>query len=306
VTTEQRGSGSTIGPAGGPTVLRILLGAQLRRLREAKGISREDAGYLIRASESKISRMELGRVGFKERDIADLLSLYGITHQDERAALLALARQAKNPGWWQRYGDILPSWFQTYLGLEEAASLIRTYEVQFVPGLLQTEDYARAVITHGNPGAPAEEIERRVSLRLKRQQLLNRSDPPQLWAVVDEAALRRPMGGPAVMAAQIEGLIKASELPNVTLQVLPFHVGAHSAEAGAFTILRFPEPDLPDVVYTEQLTGALYLDKREDVDAYMATVDRLSVESAPPRTTIKILSEILQETTPDGDDAAHS
>jgi transcriptional regulator with XRE-family HTH domain len=307
VTTEQRGSGSTTGPAGGPTVLRILLGAQLRRLREAKGISREDAGYLIRASESKISRMELGRVGFKERDIADLLSLYGITHQDERAALLALARQAKTPGWWQRYGDILPSWFQTYLGLEEAASLIRTYEVQFVPGLLQTEDYARAVITHGNPGAPAEEIERRVSLRMKRQQLLTRSAaPPQLWAVVDEAALRRPMGSPAVMAAQIEGLIKASELPNVTLQVLPFHVGAHSAEAGAFTILRFPEPDLPDVVYTEQLTGALYLDKREDVDAYMATVDRLSVESAPPRTTIKILSKILQETTPDGDDAAHS
>jgi transcriptional regulator with XRE-family HTH domain len=301
VTTEQRGSG----PTGGPTVLRILLGAQLRRLREAKGISREEAGYLIRASESKISRMELGRVGFKERDIADLLSLYGIIHQDERAALLALARQAKTPGWWQRYGDILPSWFQTYLGLEEAASLIRTYEVQFVPGLLQTEDYARAVITHGNPGASAEEIERRVSLRLKRQQLLTRSNAPQLWAVVDEAALRRPMGSPAVMAAQIESLIKSSELPNVTLQVLPFHVGAHSAEAGAFTILRFPEPDLPDVVYTEQLTGALYLDKREDVDAYMATVDRLSVESAPPRTTIEILSKILQEMTPD-DDAGDS
>jgi transcriptional regulator with XRE-family HTH domain len=302
VTTEQQGGG----PTGGPTVLRILLGAQLRRLREAKGISREEAGYLIRASESKISRMELGRVGFKERDIADLLSLYGITHQDERAALLALARQAKTPGWWQRYSDVLPSWFQTYLGLEEAASLIRTYEVQFVPGLLQTQDYARAVITHGNPGATAEEIERRVSLRLKRQQLLTRSDAPQLWAVVDEAALRRPMGSPAVMAAQIEGLIKSSELPNVTLQVLPFHVGAHSAEAGAFTILRFPEPDLPDVVYTEQLTGALYLDKREDVDAYMATVDRLSVESAPPRTTIEILSKILQEMTPDDDDAEDS
>jgi transcriptional regulator with XRE-family HTH domain len=301
VTTEQRGSG----PTGGPTVLRILLGAQLRRLREAKGISREEAGYLIRASESKISRMELGRVGFKERDIADLLSLYGITHQDERAALLALAKQAKTPGWWQRYGDILPSWFQTYLGLEEAASLIRTYEVQFVPGLLQTQDYAHAVITHGNPSATAEEIERRVSLRLKRQQLLTRSGAPQLWAVVDEAALQRPMGSPAVMAAQIESLIKSSELPNVTLQVLPFQAGAHSAEAGAFTILRFPEPDLPDVVYTEQLTGALYLDKREDVDAYMATVDRLSVESAPPRTTIEILSKILQEMTPD-DDAGDS
>ena len=300
MTNEERGSG----PAGGPTVLRILLGVQLRRLREAKGISREEAGYLIRASESKISRMELGRVGFKERDIADLLSLYGITHQDERAALLALARQAKTPGWWQRYGDILPSWFQTYLGLEEAASLIRIYEVQFIPGLLQTQDYARAVITHGNSGATVEEIERRVSLRLKRQQLLTRSGAPQLWAVVDEAALRRPMGGPAVMAAQIESLIKSSELPNVTLQVLPFHVGAHSAEAGAFTILRFPEPDLPEVVYSEQLTGALYLDKREDVDAYMATVNRLSVESAPPRTTIEILSTILQEMTPDDDAGA--
>ncbi len=306
MTTNQRGSGSTIGPTGGPTVLRILLGSQLRRLREAKGISREDAGYLIRASESKISRMELGRVSFKERDIADLLSLYGITHHDERAALLALARQANTPGWWQRYGDILPSWFQTYLGLEEAATLIRTYEVQFVPGLLQTEDYARVVITHGNSGAPAEEIERRVSLRMKRQQLLIRSDAPQLWAVVDEAALRRPMGSPAVMAAQLERLIKASELPNVTLQVLPFHVGAHAAEAGAFTILRFPEPDLPDVVYTEQLTGALYLDKRDDVDAYMTAVDRLSVESAPPRTTVEVISRILQETTPDDDDAAHS
>jgi transcriptional regulator with XRE-family HTH domain len=305
VTNEQRGSGLTTGAVGGPTVLRMLLGAQLRRLREAKGISREDAGYLIRASESKISRMELGRVGFKERDIADLLSLYGITHQDERAALLELARQAKSPGWWQRYGDILPSWFQTYLGLEEAASLIRTYEVQFVPGLLQTQDYARAVITHGNPVAPAEEIERRVSLRLQRQQLLSRSNGPQFWAVVDEAALRRPMGSPEVMAAQIESLIKSSELPNVTLQVLPFHVGAHSAEAGAFTILRFPEPDLPDVVYTEQLTGALYLDKREEVDAYMATVDRLSVESVPPRTTIEILNNFLQEMTP-GDDAGDS
>ena len=302
MTTDQQGGG----PTGGPTVLRILLGAQLRRLREAKGISREEAGYLLRASESKISRMELGRVGFKERDIADLLSLYGITHQDERAALLALARQANTPGWWQRYGDILPSWFQTYLGLEEAATLIRTYEVQFVPGLLQTEDYARAVISYGNPGAPAGEIERRVSLRVQRQQLLTRSDAPQLWAVVDEAALRRRMGSHAVMGAQLERLIKASELPNVTLQVLPFHAGAHAAEAGAFTILRFPEPDLPDVVYIEQLTGALYLDKRDDADAHMAAMDRLGVESAPPRATVEILSRILQETRPNHDDTAHS
>jgi transcriptional regulator with XRE-family HTH domain len=300
VTTDQRRSdpdGEATGrPTSGPTVLRIMLGAQLRRLREAKGISRQDAGYLIRASESKISRMELGRVSFKQRDVADLLSLYGIVQQDEREALLALVRQANTPGWWQRYGDIFPSWFQTYLGLEAAAALIRTYEVQFVPGLLQTEDYARAVIAYGNPAASAEEIERRVGLRVQRQQLLTRSGAPQYWVVVDEAALRRRMGDPEVMAAQLEHLIKAAELPSVTLQVLPFEAGAHAAEAGAFTILRFPEPDLPDVVYIEQLTGALYLDKREDVDVHMAAMDRLGVESAAPRTSVEILSRILQET----------
>ena len=287
------------GPAAGPTALRILLGAQLRRLREAKGISRDDAGYLIRSSDSKISRMELGRVGFKERDVADLLTMYGITDDQERQALLNLARQANTPGWWHRYGDLLPGWFQAYVGLEEAATLIRTFEVQFVPGLLQTDDYARAVITQGNPAAPAEEVERRVGLRRRRQQVLTRSGPeasrPRLWAVVDEAALRRPIGGRKVLRGQLEHLIEATGLPTVTLQVLPFHVGGHAAEGGAFTILRFSEPDLPDVVYVEQLTSALYLDKLDDVDAYAAVMNRLDVESAPPRQTVEILDGILQE-----------
>jgi hypothetical protein len=244
--------------------------------------------------------MELGRVGFKERDVADLLTLYGITDDHERQALLGLARQANTPGWWHRYGDLLPSWFQAYIGLEEAATLIRTFEVQFVPGLLQTEDYARAVITQGNPGSPTEEVERRVGLRRQRQQLLSRSAPdgsgPRLWAVVDEAALRRPIGGRAVLRGQLERLIEASELASVTLQVLPFGVGGHAAEGGAFTILRFAEPDLPDVVYVEQLTSALYLDKLDDVDAYAAVMNRLDVESTPPRQTVEILKGILQET----------
>ncbi|HYY80120.1 MAG TPA: helix-turn-helix transcriptional regulator [Actinomycetes bacterium] len=287
------------GPAAGPTALRILLGAQLRRLREAKGISRDDAGYLIRSSDSKISRMELGRVGFKERDVADLLTMYGITDDQERQALLNLARQANTPGWWHRYGDLLPGWFQAYVGLEEAATLIRTFEVQFVPGLLQTDDYARAVITQGNPAAPAEEVERRVGLRQRRQDLLTRpgpdGSPRRLWAVVDEAALRRPIGGRKVLRGQLEHLIEATGLPTVTLQVLPFHVGGHAAEGGAFTILRFSEPDLPDVVYVEQLTSALYLDKLDDVDAYAAVMNRLDVESAPPRQTVEILDGILQE-----------
>lgn len=286
----------TAQPAGGPTVLRRLLGAQLRRLRERQGITREEAGYAIRASGSKMSRLELGRVGFKERDVADLLTLYGVMNERERESLLELAQDANTPGWWHRYGDVLPGWFETYVGLEEAAALIRTYEVQFIPGLLQTEDYARAVISLGNSAAPPEEIEQRVSLRITRQKLLTRGDGPRLWAVVDEAALRRPIGGREVMRGQIERLIEATKLPNVILQVLPFRVGGHTAEAGAFTILRFPESDLPDVVYVEQLTSALYLDRRDDVDAYMEAMERLCVVSAPPDNTAEILSRILQET----------
>ncbi len=286
----------TAQPAGGPTVLRRLLGAQLRRLRERQGISREEAGYAIRASGSKMSRLELGRVGFKERDVSDLLTLYGVTAESDRETLLSLARDANSPGWWHRYGDVLPGWFETYVGLEEAAALIRTYEVQFIPGLLQTEEYARAVISLGNSSAQSDEIEQRVSLRKTRQKLLTREGGPRLWAVVDEAALRRPIGGPEVMRGQIEYLIEATKLPGVILQVLPFRVGGHTAEAGAFTILRYPESDLPDVVYVEQLTSALYLDRRDDVDCYMEAMERLCVVSAPPDNTAEILSRILQET----------
>jgi hypothetical protein len=271
------------------------LGAHLRRLREAQGVSREDAGWEIRGSESKISRMELGRVSFKERDLADLLTLYGVHDEDERAALLARAREANTPGWWHRYGDVLPNWFQSYLGLEAAAALIRTYEVQFVPGLLQTKDYARAVVLLGHGHADAEEIGRRVDLRMARQQVHTRPEPPRLWAVVDEGALRRPVGGQRVMHAQVEALIDATKLPNVRLQVIPFHAGGHAAAGGSFTILRFPDQDLPDVVYIEQLTSALYLDKREDVDHYAETMDRLCVEADPPTRTAEILYGILHD-----------
>src|SRR5215218_5213930 len=207
----------------------MLLGSQLRRLREAKGVSREDAGYTIRASESKISRMELGRVGFKERDVADLLTHYGLSDGEERDRLLALARDANAPGWWHRYSDILPAWFQPYIGLESAASMIRNYEVQFIPGLLQTRDYARAVVQLGHAPSGADSVERRVDLRMTRQQVLHRPDAPQFWAVVDEAALRRPVGGREVMLAQIQALIEATALPNVVVQVVPFGIGGHAA-----------------------------------------------------------------------------
>jgi transcriptional regulator with XRE-family HTH domain len=273
----------------------MLLGAHLRRLREECDITREEAGDAIRASESKISRMELGRVGFKTRDIEDLLTLYGVTDEGERAALLGRAREATTQGWWRGYTDVAPNWFQQYLGLEEAATLIRTYEVQFVPGLLQTEEYARAVVRLGVGQSRSDEIARRVRLRLHRQQLLSRPHPPRLWAVVDEAALRRPIGGTRVMREQILALIDVMKLRNIKLQVIPLDAGGHAAAGGSFTILRFAPDELPDLVYIEQLTNALYLDRREDVDQYAEVMDRLAVEAEPPPRTIEILDRVLDE-----------
>ncbi|MEV4558474.1 helix-turn-helix transcriptional regulator [Kitasatospora sp. NPDC049285] len=285
---------TTVQPGGGSMVRRILLGSQLRRLREGCAISREDAGYAIRASESKISRMELGRVSFKERDVADLLSLYGLQDGQEREALLALVREANKSGWWHSYNDVLPGWFQTYIGLEEAAALIRTYEVQFIPGLLQCEEYARAIFAQNRPVLAEEEIERRVALRSRRQKLLTAGHGPRLWAVIDEAALRRPVGGPEVMRAQLQHLVELAQLPSVVVQVMPFRFGAHAGESGAFSVLRFPEQDLPDVVYLEQLTSALYLDKRDDVDEYVQVMERLCVDSLTPQQTLELLHTILK------------
>jgi len=271
----------------------MLLGAQLRRLREANEITREAAGAAIRASASKISRLELGRVGLKDRDVSDLLTLYGVLDQERREALLELATQARTPGWWHQYGEIVPGWFEVYVGLEEAAVRIRTYEVQFVPGLLQTEQYARAVVKLGHPEASADEIDRRVTLRMRRQHILTRPQPTKLWAVVDEAALRRPLGPAAAMRAQLKHLSELTQQPNVTLQVVPLCAGGHAAAGGSFSILRFAEPDLPDVVYMEQLTSALYLDKRRDVDHYSAVMDRLCAQADSRIPAAELLSKIL-------------
>jgi hypothetical protein len=277
----------------GPAALRIQLGSQLRALRKAKRVTREQAGWEIRASESKISRMELGRVPFKARDVADLLTLYGIGDGDDREALLRLAQQASAPGWWRRFGDVVPPWFLSYLGLEESASLIRTYEVQFVPGLLQTPDYARAVIRLDHDGAPEEEIEKRTELRRHRQNVLHRATPPHLWAVIDEAVIRRRIGTRAVMREQVESLIEASRQPNVRLQIIPFDAGGHAPAGCPFAILRFPERGLPDVVYVEQLTSAIYLDKPVDVDHYALAMERACLKAEPPDRTAAILAGML-------------
>lgn len=279
--------------AAGPTVLRMVVGAQLRRFREAAGISTEDAGYEIRGSHSKISRMELGRVGFKERDIADLLTLYGVTDPGVRDTLLELAAHASTPGWWHAYGDVVPGWYEPYLGLEQGALVARVYEVQDVPELLQTPGYARALLAARHPDASKEEVERRVELRMARRRVFERPDPLKLWAVLDEAVLRRVVGGPRTMRAQIEHLIAMAERPNITVQVLPFTTGGHAAESGPVTLLRFAEPELPDVVYLEQLTGALYPDRAADIARYRDVLDRIGVQAEPPSRTPQILRDLL-------------
>ena len=276
----------------GPTVQRLVLGGHLRRLREQAHITTEQAAGVIRGSHSKISRMEHGRVGFKERDIADLLTMYGVTDGDEREALLKLARESNTPGWWQGYADILPHWVEPYFGLEAAASFIRNYELQFVPGLLQTEGYALSLIRLGN--APTEEdVLRRAEARMSRQDILRRETPPRVWAVVDEGALRRPIGGAKVMREQLKHLIDMCDHPAVTLQVLPFQVASHPAMGGPFTILRFSEPDLRDVVYIEQLTSALYLDKPAEVDSYLEVMEQLCLQAEPAARTPQILKDAL-------------
>jgi hypothetical protein len=211
------------------------------------------------------------------------------------AEFVALTREANTPGWWQHYGDVLPRWFRTYVDLESAAKLIRTYEGQFIPGLLQTDAYMRAVVQGGHLDESSEELGRRVRLRMARQTLLTREHPPRLWAVVDEAALRRPVGGPEVMRGQVERLIEATKLPNVTLQILPFDAGAHPAMLGTFTILRFPDRELPDVVYLEHLTNAVYLDKRDEVERYLDVMELLCLKSEPPAKTVALLDKILDE-----------
>jgi transcriptional regulator with XRE-family HTH domain len=271
------------------------LGGHLRRLREASGITREAAGDTIRASSSKISRLELGRVSSKERDVADLITLYGVTDVEEREILLTLARQANAPGWWREYGDVLPNWFETYLGLEQAASVIRAYEPQLVPGLLQTEDYARAIMLLRHLHMSHSEIERRVALRMARQAFLSQPAAPDLWVALDEAALRRPLGDQKVQQAQLLHLIEMAQRPNITLQIVPFDVGAHAAAGGPFTILRFSEPDLPDIVYLEHLTNALYLDKKRDIVEYLAIMDNLCIQAKSPTDTLSLLRKVINE-----------
>ena len=279
---------------GGSAVARMMLGGQLRRHRETAGIAPDEAGYHIRSSRAKISRLETGRTRCKERDVLDLLAFYGVDDVEVVAGLLVLVSQARTQDWWADFSDVLPAWFEPYLGMEDSAAVIRAFDLQFVCGLFQTEDYARAVTVLGHRDARAGEIDRRVAVRTKRQELLAAADPPRVWAVLDEAALRRPVGGTAVMRGQVRRLLQAAEMPAVTLQVLPFAAGGHDA-GGTFAILRFAEREVPDVVYVEQLTGATYVDKPDAVDGHRDVMNRLASAALAPAATASFLAGMLRE-----------
>ncbi|WP_030752670.1 helix-turn-helix transcriptional regulator [Streptomyces sp. NRRL S-31] len=282
---------------GAPSVLRMILGRQLEELRTRAGLSYADAGVAIGVSHSTIRRMEAAKVArLRLADAEKLLRVYGVTDQREIETFLQSVREANKRGWWHTYRDVMPDWFAAYLSLEQAAVQIRAYENQFVHGLLQTEEYARALLDTDSPRASAEATERRVALRMRRQELLARPAPPRLWVVMDETVLRWPVGGPEVMRAQIDRLIEVNRLPHVTVQLMPFANGPHPAlRAGTFHLFRFRARELPDIAYLDGLVGAVYLDKADEVVVYREALDRLSAQAASAKRTEALLTALREE-----------
>jgi transcriptional regulator with XRE-family HTH domain len=278
-----------------PTVRRRRLALELRRLREAARLTCEEVAEHLECSASKISRVETGRVSVSPRDVRDMLELYGVP-AEQRESLVQLARDSRQKGWWHAYSDTMQPQMATYIGLESAASEIRIYEVSLIPGLLQTEDYARAVIRAGMVNSPAEDIERRVALLMARQPAVVRDDPPKVWAVLDEAALRRRVGGAGVMRLQLEHLLAQAALPNVAVQVIPFGGGAHPAMGRPFIILVFPERVDTDVVYLEDLTSALYLEDVAEVDRYNVFFNHLRATALSFDDSAAVITSVLKET----------
>ncbi|WP_431774174.1 helix-turn-helix domain-containing protein [Streptomyces cucumeris] len=277
-----------------PTVLRRVLGKRLRQLRERAKVSFEDAAKAIEVTPLTVRRMEKAEVGLKIPYVKELLRNYGV-RGPEIEDFLALAREANQPGWWHQFRDVLPDWFSAYVSLESEATVIRAYEPHYVPGLLQTEDYARAVLRTGFPNDTEEELDRRIALRVQRQELLAKPDAPTIWAVLDETVLRRPVGGHQVMREQIDHLIAALDRPRIRLQVMRFAAGPHPGAFGPFHYFRFGFSELPDVVYTESLTGAVYVDQPAEVVAYLEVLDRMAVQAEPIADTGTVLAELRKE-----------
>ena len=279
-----------------PKVGQVVLGRRLQELREGAGLSREEAARALRVAPATVRRMEMAEVSLKIPYVQVLLETYGVS-EEETGTFVTLAEEANRPGWWQRFHDVLPDWFSLYVSLEGAARLIRSYEPHFVPGLLQTERYARAVLEAGTVGVTSPEaIERHVSLRLARQQRIEGTDPPHLWAVLDETVLRRPVSVDAdVMYEQVDKLLEFAERDRITLQVSEFASGPHPGMSAPFSLFRFAEPELPDMVVTEYLSGALYLDSRKEVSAHLEVLDHMTTHAASAQHTLKLLRDIRAE-----------
>jgi transcriptional regulator with XRE-family HTH domain len=283
-----------------PTLLKMLVGVQLSGIREDAGLSQEQAARALGFSPAKLSRIEAGK-GRKpptEADVRSLLALYGADDY-EASVLVKLLQRAGEPGWWQRYDKrLMPEWFERLVGLQEAAAAIRTFEIQYVPGLLQTATYTRAVVERGLPTASAAEVERRVELRMRRRELLMRPDAPQLWAIVDESVLMRVLDSHEVMREQLEHLVDMARLPHVILQIVPLDVTNASAPAIPVTYLRFGGLDLPDIVYLEHIRSANFLEDRDETEEYRVALDRLADEALDPRASMNLLRRTLAERYP--------
>jgi transcriptional regulator with XRE-family HTH domain len=274
-----------------PTVRRKRLGAELRRLREQAGLTCEEVGQRLECSGTRISRIETGRINVRPGDVHEMLEIYGITG-DAAAALVQLAREARRKGWWHTYGRVLPPWFEAYIGLESEAVRLRDFQPLVMPGLLQTEDYARAVLRAAPNAGRAEDIDQQVALRMDRQAVLAHANPPDLRVVLSESVLRAQVGGPAIMRTQLSRLIDLAERATVTLQVLPFTASAHVHPISPFTILEFAETADPAVVYLEHLTGNLFLENEDDVRRYAAVFDRLRAEALDTGPSAGLIAQI--------------
>ena len=279
------------GRRGGPTVRRRRLGAELRRYREAAGLTIDVVAERMDCSASKISRLETGQTGASPRDVRDMLVLYDVG-RPELEDLMDVARETRQRGWWRPYGSILTG---ANVAFEAAASTIRSYEAQCIPGLLQTEEYARCQLTAARQDLPAGELANRIRVRLDRQSLLTQDDPVHFWCVVDEAALVRPVGGPDVMRAQLEHLLAAAEMPHVKLQVLPFEVGAHAGMDGSFLLLHFPDEQDPDTVYVVMATGGVFQEKADELRRYETVFSSLQEVALPPEESVAFVARKAKE-----------
>jgi transcriptional regulator with XRE-family HTH domain len=283
-------------PDQNPTLRGRRLATELMQRREATGLSREEVARQLEWSTSTIFRIETGRSRPQPGNVRVLLDLYGVSGP-ERDGLIQLARDARQPGWWHSFRDVLPNPYEVYIGLEAGAAWLRNFEPVVVPGLLQTEDYARATFRNGPRELDRDEVDRRVEVRMARQKVLARDDRPRLWAVIDEAVIRRLVGGPGVMRGQLQHLIDCADQGKTTLQIVPYRAGAHAGTTGPFVILEFVEPTDPAVVYVETLAGDIYLEERADVSRYILAFDRLLAAALHPDDSVRMIQQAAEDMT---------